>query len=544
MGRARLRWGVACAALAAAAGSSVSCAETTCEETRTCSGASSGGKGSGGAGGAGGFSGTGSTGSGGTAGQPPVGSFGISVATKSVTLIEASQVELTVAVARNDMADPVTVDLVGLPTGVTATPVVATASDASVKLTLQAAAGVDHAVTAISVRGKAGADEKTVPVDLSVRGAPGALDNGFGTGGETVGIVSGEWSRPRAVALGPDQKVYVVGETGSTTANTHAYFAVRLTSDGNLDTTFGSAGMVVRYEVAGTGAHAARGVFVDTQGRSVVGGSFGTTQFFVARFDASGGLDATFGTAGEVVSPGFVANAIAQQATKTVVVGQTNDGPGYAAVARLDADGKADTAFGLAGLAKINTVGYSSTALATAIDASNRIVIAGSSNKPGSPLLAARMTPSGGLDAYGTAGIAWLAPGSGSTMSGLAVRPDKRALIGGGFTGDGYFLLQLDEQGALDATFGTSGVVTGNVMRIDAMTLDASGRLVAAGRLAQLLRLGRFGTDGKPDTTFGNGGFADPGKNVTPQALVAQPDGRVVLVGIGSDKLYVSRVWM
>ncbi|MBI2369199.1 MAG: hypothetical protein HYV08_03000 [Deltaproteobacteria bacterium] len=473
-----------------------------------------------------------------------MGSFGISVAAKAVTLIEASQVELTVTVARNDMDDPVTVDLVGLPTGVTSAAVVATASDASVKLTLQAAAGVSHAVTAISVRGKAGTDEKTVPVDLSVRGAPGALDNAFGTGGATVGIVSGEWSRPRAAALGPDQKIYVVGETGSTTANTHAYFVVRLTTDGNLDTTFGPAGMVVRYEVAGTGAHAARGVFVDAQGRSVVGGSFGTTQFFVARFDTSGGLDTSFGTGGEVVGPGFVANAIAQQATKTVVVGQTNDGPGYAAVARLDADGKADTAFGIQGLTKLNAGAYASNALAVAVDASNRIVVAGTSNKSGGPVMVARITPSGSLDSFGTTGYVWLDPGNGGVPTGLVVRPDKRVVVGGGATGDKSFLFQLDGQGALDATFGKSGLVTGSPMRIDALALDASGRLLAAGRNAALTRLGRFGTDGNPDTTFGNGGFADPTTNVTPQALVVQPDGRVVLVGIGSDKLYVSRIWM
>lgn len=536
-----LRVGAACVVLGAVGFGGSGCAETSCEETRTCASASTGGADGGGTGG---WSGTGSTGSGGTAGQPPVGSFGISAASKSITLIESSQVDLVVNVARNDMNDPVTVDLVGLPAGVTASPVIAAASDASVKLVIQAGASVKHTTTAITVRGKAGADEKTAPVDLSVRGAPGAKDNGFGTGGETVGVVWGQWSRPRALALGPDQKIYVAGEAGSTAANTHAYFVARLTSAGELDTSFGQAGVVVRYETAGTGAHVARGLFVDPQGRSVVGGILGTTQSFVARFDTSGALDSTFGTAGEVVGSGFVANAVAQQVAKTVFVGQTDDGPGYAAVARLDADGKPDTAFGVAGLVKVNTGVYSSTAVVTAIDASNRIVIAGTSNKPGGPLLAARMTPSGALDAFGTAGIAWLDPVTGSTLTGLAVRPDKRVLIGGGTTANGYFVLQLDEQGALDATFGTSGLVTGNELRIDAMALDAGGRLIAAGRQAQLLRVGRFGIDGKPDTTFGNSGFADPGKDVTPQAVVVQPDGRAVVVGITSDKLYLTRIWM
>ncbi len=536
-----LRVGAACAVLGAVGLGGSGCAETSCEETRTCASSGTGGADGGGTGG---WSGTGASGGGGTAGQPPVGSFGISAASKSITLIESSQVELVVNVARNDMSDPVTVDVLGLPAGVTASPVVAAASDTSVKLVIFADASVKHATTAITLRGKAGAAEKTAPVDLAVRGAPGAKDNGFGTAGETIAVVWGQWSRPRALALGPDQKIYVAGEAGSTAANTHAYFVARLTSAGELDTSFGQAGVVVRYETAGTGAHVARGLFVDPQGRSVVAGVIGAKQSFIGRLDTSGALDATFGTGGEVVGNGFVAYALAQQATKAVFVGQTDDGPGYAAVARLDADGKSDTAFGVAGLVKVNTGVYSTTALVTAIDASNRIVIAGTSNKPGGPLLAARMTPSGALDAYGTAGIAWLDPVTGAAISGLAVRPDKRALIGGGANGNGYFVLQLDEQGALDASFGTKGLVTGNELRIDAMTLDAGGRLVAAGRLAQLLRVGRFGIDGKPDTTFGNGGFADPGKDVTPQAVVFQADGRLVVVGIASDKLYLSRIWM
>ncbi len=547
-GKQTFRWALVCAAIAGAAIGGPGCAETSCEETRTCAGPSSGGAGGAGAtGGKGGTWGTGGTGTGGTGtgGQPPVGSFGITVAPKTATVIDGSQVEIQVTVARQDFTEAISVDLVGLPSGVTAPTVVATQLETSVKLIITAATVTKHGAFPITVRGRSSADEKTAQLDLLARGAAGTRDNSFTDSGVSV---FGEWTRPRAMALAADGKIYVAGEAGSTAGNTHAYFLSRFHADGDLDSAFGTSGSVVRYTTANTGVHAARGVYLDAQGRAVVGGYFSGNQVFVARFDPTGALDPTFATAGEITGPGFSVLALTGQGAKVVASGKNDKTPAHAIVARSDANGAPDNPFGAQSIATINTTSYASEATSIAVDAANRIVVAGTTNKAGGTVMVARVTPSGAMDTFATAGIAWLDPGNGGLTTGLALRPDKRIVVGGGATGDKYFLFQLDDQGAPDPTFGTSGLATGTAMRIDALTLDGSGRVVVAGRVGQSLGVARFGTDGKPEAGFGSSGFATVGGTLTPQAVLILPDGRAIVLGVGQavadDRLVLTRVWM
>lgn len=552
-GKQTIRWALVCAAVAGAAIGGPGCAETSCEETRTCAEPGTGGAGgAGGSGATGGKWGTGGTasggtsaGGGGTGGQPPIGSFGITAGAKTLTLVDGSSVELVVTITRQDLEDAITIDLVGLPPGVTAPAVVASVADTSVQLTLTASASVKHGSSPITVRGKTSSAEKTAQFDLMTRGAPGTRDNSFDDSGVSV---FGDWTRPRAVAIAADGKIYVAGEAGSATANTHAYFLARVAASGGLDSTFGTGGSVVRYTTPNTGVHAARGVYLDAQGRAVVGGYFSGNQVFVARFDATGALDPTFATAGEITGPGFSVFAITGQGAKSVAAGKNDKSPAHAIVARSDANGAPDNPFGVQSIATINTAPYASEATSIAVDAANRIVVAGTTTKPSGSVMVARLTPSGAMDTFATAGIAWLDPANGGVTAGLAVRPDKRIVVGGGASGDKYFVFQLDEQGAPDATFGSAGLATGFTMRIDALTLDTSGRVVAAGRVGQSLRVARFTSDGKPDAVFGSSGFASLGGDETPQAVLVLPDGRALVLSVGhataGDRLSLTRVWM
>ena len=386
-GKQTFRWALVCAAIAGAAIGGPGCAETSCEETRTCAGPSSGGAGGAGAtGGKGGTWGTGGTGTGGTGtgGQPPVGSFGITVAPKTATVIDGSQVEIQVTVARQDFTEAISVDLVGLPSGVTAPTVVATQLETSVKLIITAATVTKHGAFPITVRGRSSADEKTAQLDLLARGAAGTRDNSFTDSGVSV---FGEWTRPRAMALAADGKIYVAGEAGSTAGNTHAYFLSRFHADGDLDSAFGTSGSVVRYTTANTGVHAARGVYLDAQGRAVVGGYFSGNQVFVARFDPTGALDPTFATAGEITGPGFSVLALTGQGAKVVASGKNDKTPAHAIVARSDANGAPDNPFGAQSIATINTTSYASEATSIAVDAANRIVVAGTTNKAGGTVM-------------------------------------------------------------------------------------------------------------------------------------------------------------
>jgi uncharacterized delta-60 repeat protein len=127
--------------------------------------------------------------------------------------------------------------------------------------------------------------------------------------------------------------------------------------------------------------------------------------------------------------------------------------------------------------------------------------------------------------------------------------PDGRTTMMGSERGKGVVLAQLRPDGTLDPSFGTAGIAhvpvpfgSGYMAPRPLQVLrQADGRLVlvVAGssnskyELPQL-RFVRVLSDGRLDSTFGNGGIATPGiqgscDNCSPAAL--QPDGSIVFTG-------------
>jgi len=520
------------------------CAETTCEDTRTCEkGSGTGGVGAGGTTWTGGSGGAG--GSGGTV-QP--GSFGISVESTSLSLTEAGSFELVVTITRNAMTDPITLDFLGLPTGVTTTPVTAQNGFATAKIVLQAGPKLQHGPKNVTLSAKAGADEHTLGISLSLRGAPGSIDNGFAVQGEVNVNLASEWARAYSAAVAPDGKIYVVGDFGTTAGGVHAYHVLRYDADGKVDQAFGTNGVVMRYTTPSTGQHVARSVFLDAQARPVVGGYFSGDQLLVARYDTNGALDTSFATTGEVVGPGGSLYAITAHGTKIVGAGKDDKTPAHALVGQMDAAGVPDSTFGAASFAVIDTGTSTSEAVAIAIDSDNKVVVAGNTNKAGTPVLVARLTPGGQPDSFGTSGIAYLDPTNGTATTSMVVRPNKRIVVGGGAAGDKSFVMQLDPQGALDTSFGTGGRVLGSNGRVDALALDGTGRLVTAGRTGTALQLGRLNVDGSSDATFGSAGSSKLTDKIIPYGITLLPDGRALVVGVSQtsppDRIYLTRIWM
>src|SRR5262245_59503870 len=94
----------------------------------------------------------------------------------------------------------------------------------------------------------------------------GSLDTSFGTGGEVVTDFGGYFGAGRAVALLTDGKIVVAGAGGG------ADFAVvRYNSDGSLDASFGSGG-VVAITFADQGDEA-ESVTIQSDGKIVAAGS-------------------------------------------------------------------------------------------------------------------------------------------------------------------------------------------------------------------------------------------------------------------------------
>src|SRR2546421_11430591 len=131
--------------------------------------------------------------------------------------------------------------------------------------------------------------------------APGDFDSSFGTGGKVVqqfGIGPAQDSALEGVALQPDGKIVVAGNA-SDAGGQNAVLAARLNPNGSLDSGFGSGGKILTQSGATISAMA-----LASDGKVVVGGNHrdlsGHVAFFVARLNSNGSLDSSFGSGGVV----------------------------------------------------------------------------------------------------------------------------------------------------------------------------------------------------------------------------------------------------
>lgn len=177
---------------------------------------------------------------------------------------------------------------------------------------------------------------------------------------------------------------HIVASYASTTAP-YAMGLVRTDSAGNLDSTFGTGGVV-----PATGPGNPYGLLIQSSGKLVAGGvTFSNAGNelpggFIARYLANGTLDITFGSGGvATVTPGNVF-AIAQQSDEEVVaVGYPSPATDAGAptndiwVERVTAGGLPDTTFGQAGVVTtpIGGAGEISEGEFVAVQPDGRIVV-------------------------------------------------------------------------------------------------------------------------------------------------------------------------
>jgi uncharacterized delta-60 repeat protein len=139
------------------------------------------------------------------------------------------------------------------------------------------------------------------------------------------------------------------------------------------------------------------------------------------------------------------------------------------------------------------------------------------------------------------------------TVNGLALQPDGKILIGGSFDTVEDIgrtnIARLNHDGSLDTSFVASTGLTdtnGNPSQVSVLAVQTNGQIVVAGNFTSVdgtmaNGLARLNLDGSIDTNFNAfGGFAltnqvtDQYGNpiaATLQALIVQPDGKIVICG-------------
>jgi len=389
----------------------------------------------------------------------------------------------------------------------------------------------------------------------------GALDATFGTAG-TVALPlepGGKRDEAFALAIDGDDGLLVAGYVNQPP---DAFAVVRLLDGGTPDTTFGAGGTARVTFGPATNDHAqARAMVVQPNGRIVLAGRFKLTNnqdFAVARLLATGAPDTTFSGDGKVVTAFEAtrddeARAVALTSDDKIVVagvavvGSSNRD---VAVARYESDGDLDLTFSGDGKATLDfgAAGGDDEAAAVAVDADDRILVAGYSEDAGSrDLLVFRLTTSGALDPTfnGGTGSVRIAFGSGeNTAAALAVQPDGRILVAGTFRVGSvgrFAVARLEENGTLDPSFGTGGRTTtqiGSSAEARGLALHPSGRFTLGG-IATVsgktrYAVAQYRANGSLDPTFGAQGVvtaAIAAVSDEANAIVQQPDGKIVLAG-------------
>jgi uncharacterized delta-60 repeat protein len=279
-----------------------------------------------------------------------------------------------------------------------------------------------------------------------------------------------------------------------------------------------------------------------------------------------GDLDPTFGTGGMVTTDidrsTDIANAVAIQADgKLVVVGQTYKQNDYSnedfVVTRYNTDGTLDTTFGRGGKVRTDFPGLAAVPSAVVIQSDGKIVVAGGAFPQftfAGNFEVVRYNPNGSLDrSFGNGGIVTTTFPEGSYAFDVALQPDGKIIAAGtvfvdfipGEPSDTDFALaRYNPNGSLDTTFGNGGTVMtdffGNEDDAFSVLIQPDGKIVAVGSANNPasyydFAAVRYLSNGTIDTTFGGAGkvstdFGDQNFDRARSAAL-QPDGRIVAAG-------------
>ena len=345
----------------------------------------------------------------------------------------------------------------------------------------------------------------------------GSLDTSFGDldplnaplrRGYTLTSITTGFDYPYAMVLQPDGKIIL---TGAISGGGGA--VVRYNPDGTLDPTFGNGGIVSLSISAPR-----KDVALQADGKIVLGGSPNANLFALARLNANGSLDSSFGSGGLVtVNPSGARKgsgngwSVAIQRVpavtgeeRIVLAGlsrlSSSDNSDWTLM-RFRSNGATDTSFGSSGIVKTYFSGFGDQARRVRIDSTNRIVVAGITNSASTAcgsyvgdMALVRYTQDGSLDGSFAGGKQIVDVYGGSDyLYGLALQADGRIVIfGNGSSSDStvthFALVRFNTDGSRDSSFGLlgNGVVTTDLYGFGsygfALALSPTdGKIVAAG---------------------------------------------------------------
>jgi uncharacterized delta-60 repeat protein len=354
----------------------------------------------------------------------------------------------------------------------------------------------------------------------------GELDASFNSG-------TGANNSILTTALQPDGKI-IIGGSFTSYNGTGRNRIARLNSDGTLDVSFtvGSGSNNTIWTTA-----------LQSDGKIIIGGEItsynSNGRNYIARLSEGGALD-------EIFYPGTAANfwiytTTVQPDGKILIGGRftSYNGTSKNRIARLNSDGTLDDSF-------ITGTGTNNSIWTTVLQSDGKIIIGGdfTSYNGTSRNRITRLNPDGTLDASFTIGT-----GANGTIYSVALQPDGKILLVGGFTSyNGTSrdrIARLNADGTLDASF-TPGFGANNLILTTALQSD--GKILIGGFFTNYNTvnrnyIARLNANGTLDATFDPG----VGANSVVWITAIQPDGKILLGGDftsynGTSRNYIARL--
>jgi len=283
----------------------------------------------------------------------------------------------------------------------------------------------------------AGQSDNGTDIDfaLSRCNTDGTLDNTFGTNGKLTTNFGSSNDIANSVVIQTDGKIIAAGYTNSGVYDDFAI--VRYNSNGTLDAGFGVAGIVTTDNLGFNDR--AFSVVLQSDGKIVVGGFSGSSDFFLTRYNTDGTLDSSFGTGGKVSTDfgnGDNGNSLAIQSDgKIILAGVVYDGSHNTfGIARYNSDGSLDNTFGSGGKTTTDFGNYCE-GRSVAIQTDDKIIVGGFAHDANSqPNFAlARYNSDGSLDlSFGTGGkVTTLIGPANCTGNSVLIQSDGKILLSG-----------------------------------------------------------------------------------------------------------------
>jgi uncharacterized delta-60 repeat protein len=227
----------------------------------------------------------------------------------------------------------------------------------------------------------------------------GLVDPNFGTGGFSLTTIPGNRSGFLFdMTVLSDDTIVAVGPITNVQGKNAAFALAKYDEDGNLDITFGTNGITITplrdAEIA-----SANSLLIQPDQKIVIAGARDNgkheenfSDFFLARYDANGTLDPTFGNNGIVITDSplsradFINESLLQSDGKIIGVGTIQTGlpgdnfpprHGVIALVRYNSDGTLDYTFGNGGFVTTDIPAFdNNTGWEAALRANGKIVIA------------------------------------------------------------------------------------------------------------------------------------------------------------------------